>query len=184
MSLVGSATGIVRRNGDVYAIPHRVHATEIRYTKRPFTVSTYGGHFKAPEVHGGEKKLTPYHPLAPRSRPHIVFPRSKPSNTSQIVYVLSLRGANSNRGALYRLLRAKGKRGGDGVTVHLPDQLTGSNPVRWHRFAAGGNHTDARRFVSTHRAMYTGQTGDLPVGYGNQGIAAERTKWMHTRQLK
>lgn len=87
MSLVGSATGIVRRNGDVYAIPHRVHATEIRYTKRPFTVSTYGGHFKAPEVHGGEKKLTPYHPLAPRSRPHIVFPRSKPSNTSQIVYV-------------------------------------------------------------------------------------------------
>eukprot|EP00667_Euglena_gracilis_P026700 EG_transcript_32383 len=45
----------------------------------------------------------------------------------------------------------------------------------------GVNRDPMTRFVTTNQRTYTSHQGP-PVGYSNQGIVAEQTKWIHKRQ--
>jgi hypothetical protein len=52
-------------------------------------------------------------------------------------------------------------------------------------FTDGSSQSAGQRFKSQARVAYTGQAGALPSNFtANQGINAERVRWLHKQQDK
>jgi len=85
-----------------------------------------------------------------------------------------------------------------GVQVpYNPNSIVNQMPVKFNnepkhaaRFCAprnvsqvkiGGKNDYERRFVTSNSVYYVEHKG-LPIGFNNQGITSERTKWQHWKQ--
>jgi|UniRef100_A0A7S4C7X4 hypothetical protein len=70
----------------------------------------------------------------------------------------------------------------------LPVQFTGDAGAKRNGTGAkkdnpisGGTRDSAARFVTTNQRTFVQHKG-TPIGYSNQGIVAEQSKWIHKRQ--